>query len=258
MMIAARTVAIALGMIVLVGVTACSREQRDWRAAQAADTIEAYDQFIARHPDSERITQARNRLEQLAEERDWKRATDADNPAAYREFLVQHPNGRWAQEARIRIESFALAQSEAAQTSTAAAAETNRPEPQPSSASSAPSTRTASSGNRNGSAPASQPTSSGSQGGSASAAQPASAPRRSGYGIQLGAFSSNDRATQEWQRLSARFSTELKGLSPRVQTVTSGSGRLYRLQADVESEARARAICDALKRQSQGCVVVLP
>ena len=262
----ARTAAMALGVIVLIALGACSREQRDWRAAQAADTIEAYDQFIVRHPDSELVTQARSRIVQLAEERDWERATGVNTPAAYREFLAQYPNGRWAQEARIRIESFALSETQATQpavTTLERASATTQ----------APATMQASVTSQTPAAvPTSQGTSSAAQARTIPAAPAAPAPasqpvapapqsqstRQAAYGIQLGAFGSSERASSEWQRLEARFGAELRGLSPHVEPVSTAAGRLYRLQADVGSEARARAICESLKKQSQGCVVVLP
>jgi len=34
---------------------ACSREQQDWRSAEAADTAESYGQFLERHPESELV-----------------------------------------------------------------------------------------------------------------------------------------------------------------------------------------------------------
>ena len=46
---------------------ACSREQQDWRSAEAADTAESYGQFLERHPESELVTQARTRGAQLTE-----------------------------------------------------------------------------------------------------------------------------------------------------------------------------------------------
>jgi cell division septation protein DedD len=79
-----------------------------------------------------------------------------------------------------------------------------------------------------------------------------------GFGVQLGAFASEDAATNEWQQLTARFSAELRGLAPRVVSATTSTGRLFRLQALVADEARARALCDMLKKQSQACVPVLP
>jgi len=101
-------IAIIVGLFALLAVTACSGERQDWRSAEAADTAEAYDQFIERHPESEHAEQARSRLAQLAEDREWQRATTTDSADAYRGFLAQHPNGKWASEARIRLENFAL------------------------------------------------------------------------------------------------------------------------------------------------------
>ena len=40
----------------------CSHEQRDWHAAQSADTIEAYEQFVEAHPKSSRATDAQTRI----------------------------------------------------------------------------------------------------------------------------------------------------------------------------------------------------
>jgi hypothetical protein len=50
----------------------------------------------------------------------------------------------------------------------------------------------------------------------------------------------------------------LHGLTPHVVAASTASGYLFRLQALGADEARARAICDELKKQSQGCVPVLP
>ena len=98
----------AICICLLLLLTGCSREQQDWRSAEAADTIDGYGQFIQRHPESELVTQARTRVAQLGEDRDWQHAGSADTVEAYRDFLTQHPNGKWAQEARIRIENFSL------------------------------------------------------------------------------------------------------------------------------------------------------
>ena len=86
---------------------ACSREKSDWRSAQAADSPESYEQFIAAHPDSTLVTTARERLGQLAEEKDWRAAAALDTPGAYQQFLAQYPAGKWAKEAQVRIDNFA-------------------------------------------------------------------------------------------------------------------------------------------------------
>ena len=95
-------------LFVLTALAGCSREKIDWKSAEAADTVEGYDHFIERHPDSALVTQAQTRVAQLNEDRDWKKATAADTADAYRQFLAQHENGKWAEEARIRVENFSL------------------------------------------------------------------------------------------------------------------------------------------------------
>jgi hypothetical protein len=78
------------------------------------------------------------------------------------------------------------------------------------------------------------------------------------FGIQLGAFSSEDKASSEWQRLQTEFASELGALQPHLVPVDVAAGSLFRLQAHVENEAQARAVCAALAEKSQACVVVLP
>ncbi|HVO45211.1 MAG TPA: SPOR domain-containing protein [Steroidobacteraceae bacterium] len=230
---------LAVGLLLL---GACSREQQDWRSAEAADSVEAYGDFIQRHPDSELVTQARARVVQLGEDRDWQEAGSTDTSQAYRQFLAQHPNGKWAQEARIRIENFALGtQPSDGSTGTAVV-----PVPPAAAAAAAPAAA----------APAVPPAMT-----SAAPAQPmpaATSPPAKGYGVQLGAFSSDSGANAAWQALQGRFAAELKGLSPQLVGADTPSGRVYRLQASVSDEAHARALCDALKARSQPCVPVLP
>jgi len=95
----------ALGMLLLAG---CSREQGDWRSAQAADTVESYERFITQHADSSLASQARERIKQLVEEAAWQKAATTDTIDSYQQFLADHPNGKWSQEARIRVDNFAV------------------------------------------------------------------------------------------------------------------------------------------------------
>jgi hypothetical protein len=314
--------------------SACSREQQDWRSAEASDTVEGYGEFLHRHPDSELATEARTRVEQLSEDREWQSVGAADTADAYKQFLAQHPNGKWAQEARIRVENFALGREGAAAApgvSGAVSAEgaggVSGSAATPASGSAAASTGSAASGYGAGAASgaASSPamgsawTGSSSSAAQAFPAEPARAsasagdPARSspsvaaantptptllasaapvspgdlarsptpaqispagsadaspaiagawrsddGFGVQLGAFASENAATTEWQQLTTRFSAQLRGLAPRVISANTSTGRLFRLQALVADEAAARALCDMLRKQSQACVPVLP
>jgi len=204
----------AIPLLVLAG---CSREKSDWRSAQAADSPESYEQFIAAHPDSTLVTTARERLQQLAEEKDWRAAAETDSLEAYQQFLAQYPAGKWAKEAQVRIGNFANA----------------------------------------GAAPAAP--SAGSAGEGASIPDtPVSKPADSGFGVQLGAFSSSERANDEWKKLQADAAGLLDGLSPRVVVGEAQGKAIYRLQAEVRDEVQARAICGGLKVAKKPCVPVIP
>ena len=261
---------IVLTASVLVIAAGCSRENQDWRSAQAADTSEAYDDFAAKHPQSEFAAQAKSRVKQLAEERDWERSTVADTAEAYQQFLAQHPDGKWAQEARVRIENFnvidgapkpdaAAAVAAPAKTVSTkqatvdkatpakpalpaapdavpkgAAALKPMPTPKP-----APAVKTAATPK-----PVSVP-------------KPAAVVKASvaGHHIQLGAFSNAAKADAEWARVSGAFG-ELKGLASHVVAAQTAAGKLYRLQVAVPSEERGRALCKALAARKQACVYV--
>jgi hypothetical protein len=210
----------------LLALSACSREKSDWRSAQAADTSESYQQFIAAHPDSSFAVGARERLAQLAEENDWRSAAGADTFEAYQQFLAQYPAGKWAHEAQLRIDSFAAG---AAAASSGAAA----------------------------SAAAAAPPAAGEGASLPGTAAPAD-DSGSGFGVQLGAFSSAERANEEWKKLQKEASGTLDGLAPRVVVGDSAGKTIYRLQAEVRDEAQARAICGGLKVANKPCVPVIP
>jgi cell division septation protein DedD len=254
----ARRVALIAVLVTLAA--GCSREQQDWRSAEAADTHEAYGRFVEQHPDSELATQARARLAQLAEERDWAQAGKVATADAYRAFLAEHPSGKWSEEARIRIEAFALGSAPHLVPPTGA---------QPGGAPQGPSGVRALQLATAAAPPAVHETAAVPKVAQlirAEPAEPAPAPVRStaagtrgnSYGVQLGAFGSEASADREWRRLQGRFGAQLGGLSPRIVAASDTSGQLYRLQAPAAGEAQARALCDSLRERSQPCVPVLP
>jgi hypothetical protein len=210
---------VTLFAIPLLALVACSREKSDWRSAQAADSPESYEQFIASHPDSALAATAHERLQQLAEEKDWRAAAATDTSVAYQQFLAQHPAGKWAKEAQLRVDNFAASAAPASAATTPAAPGEGAVVPD--------------------------------------GAQPP-APAASAYGVQLGAFSSAERANQEWKKLQGDADGLLDGLSPRVVVGESQGKALYRLQAEVRDEAQARAICGGLRVAKKPCVPVLP
>jgi hypothetical protein len=260
---AARASLPALLLVLLAGCS--SREQQDWHSAEAANTQEAYARFLGQHADSELARQAQQRIAQLQEERDWQRTDGIGTLEAYRQFLATHPRGTWAEQARIRIEGFSLGSAprtaqapsnpsagrtgvNALLLATGAAASASSGAPPPPGGT-APGTAVAA------------PLLSAAPESAAAAAEPARAipvANEAVYGVQLGAFGSQASADREWQRLQGRFSAQLGGLAPHIVIASTQAGPLYRLQAPANDEAEARALCDALKEQSQACVPVIP
>src|SRR6202045_325071 len=101
---------IGLCLAVLLCAGGCSRQQSDWEKTRAANTTDAYEQFLKKYPSGEFTAQAQARVKELYEERDWQKARDTDTQEAYQSFLKQNTEGKWTEEARIRVENFTLAQ----------------------------------------------------------------------------------------------------------------------------------------------------
>jgi cell division septation protein DedD len=232
---------LVLCCVVVLGLAGCSRQQSDWEKARAANSAEAYEQFLKSYPNGEFTAQAQARLKELYEERDWQKARDADTPEAYQAFLKQYPEGKWTEEARIRVENFTLAQapSGASSANTAnAPSAAAYPQGTPPAASAAPANAS--------------PTTS-------AVRTPTVPPGATGaYGIQLGAFKSSDTADRRWARLQKKYPPVLAGLTHKVVQTKSSKGTVYRLQAFGVTEKHARSLCSKLKAESQACIVVKP
>lgn len=232
-------VAIVLGTLALAG---CNRESADWKSATAADTAEAYQQFLQQHPKSANAVQAQVRLQQIAADRDWQAAAAADTRDAYEQFVAQHADSKWAQEARIRVENFAQSGAAGAKSATAAVATAGSP-----AAAEPPAPSQSAAGRGASTAKPSAP--------SGASSKLASAGPHDHF-VQLGAFHSKARAQSEWKLLSAKYPAELKSLKPHVVAGKSKSGPVYKLRVSVHSATDARGLCAKLKKHSQVCVPV--
>ena len=235
-----------IGSIVLLtlftfAIAGCSRVKEDWKAAQSADTTEAYQDFLRQHPDSEFGVAAQERVRQLGEDRDWQQAAKADTLDAYQQFVAAHADGKWAQEARVRIENFQLSGSGQA------------PTPPAEAAASAPAVAAAAA--KPPAAPASpaqpKPASSAKTATHASAA--AAAKPAGKHLAQLGAYSSKASAESAWQKLSSHFPAQLKSLQPHYAT-TTGAKPLVRLQVSLPTAEHVHQLCAELKQKSQACI----
>ncbi|MFI4867974.1 MAG: SPOR domain-containing protein [Steroidobacterales bacterium] len=240
--------AIVLGVLALSG---CSHESADWKSATAADTAEAYQQFLQQHPKSVNAVQAQARIQQIAADRDWQAAAAADTRDAYEQFLAQHADSKWAQEARIRIENFAQsggAGTGAAgpgSTTTGGAAPAAKPAATPPPAMAA----TPAPGAATHAGAKSKPP-------SHTAAGTKVASAEHGHFVQLGAFHSKARAESEWKQLAAKYPADFKSLKPYYVESKSKSGAVYKLRVGVASASDAKGLCAKLKKHSRVCVSV--
>ncbi|QYX55251.1 SPOR domain-containing protein [Roseovarius sp. SCSIO 43702] len=75
---------------------------------------------------------------------------------------------------------------------------------------------------------------------------------------QLGAFTSEEIAREEWTRLAARFGDYLDGKSRVIQRAQSGGRTFYRLRAmGFDDLADARRFCSALVSERAECIPVV-
>lgn len=80
------------------------------------------------------------------------------------------------------------------------------------------------------------------------------APASSGVGVQVGAYSSRDRAEAGWATLSTRYPA-LDGVNHRVVQGTVDGSPIFRLQAVAGDVKAAQALCSAIESQGGDCQV---
>lgn len=224
-----------LSVLLLLG--GCG-ELQDWRTTQRTDTLESYQSFIERYPQSQYVPVAQRRLTDLEEQRDWLIASESDTAESYRNFINAHPKGRWTREARVRLQNYMSTPGVIGPAAIEPAESPPPPAMLPEEiAPPAESMEQVTTPDP----PA------------AVAVEPAPVTHR----IQLGAFSSRDKALEAW-RTARSVHSELQGLVSQVIIGSNGKVDIFRLQASVVSETRAREICRELVAAGQGCVYIPP
>lgn len=230
-----------LALVMSLGLSGCSREADDWRGAQAADTSASYGQFLKQYPGSAHGKEATLRLAQLAEDEAWQAATATDSQMGYQQFLARYPEGKWAQEARVRIENFSLTPP------TPAAA----PVPPPLAPEPAVTPKPAPAAAPAPVPPPAKPVEK--KGDIKKKASPAS-----GFGVQLGAFSSKDKAEAAWATIDKAHKGAWGGQTHQIVAGRSAKVEVFRLRVPQANEAAARKLCDHLKAAREACVVYRP
>jgi len=231
-----RFYSMAVAATALLALGGCSRVGGDWKAAQAADTSEAYQDFLHQHPDSEYSIPAQARIKQLSEDKDWQSASAADTPDAYEQFVAQHADSKWAQEARVRIENFQQSKTPPGVIAGGPAPGSAPPPP----AALEPSTAAPK--------PAKPP------GKSKPAAKSASTPHTHTPLAQLGAYTSRAHAETAWKHLQEKYPTDLKALKVRYVAAKTSTKTLWRLQVELPTHKAVKSLCASLAHHGQKCV----
>ena len=87
---------------------------------------------------------------------------------------------------------------------------------------------------------------------------PVAAAASGSFLVQLGAFGDDAGANRAWKTLSGKYPSQLGDLQSDIQTVDLGAkGVFHRLRAGpFSSRDAAETVCEELKAQKQGCLVV--
>lgn len=187
---------------------------------------------------------------------DWRAAQAADTSLAYSHFINQHPESSHIADARSRGSALAVTEAAAMIVGDTPAAAVVSPAPvegailvaaAPPAGVAAPVAAPAQPAPV--AAPPPKPV--------AVPAKPSPA-KASGYGAQIGAFSSLAKAQAQWQTLEKRFSRELAGSSHQIAQGKAGSKAVFRLKVPQPSQAAAKALCSRLAAGGQSCVVYHP
>jgi cell division protein FtsN len=246
---------LAVAVAVLAGVSACSNPETDWQKTEAQNTEAAYQAFLDKYPEGEWAQKAQSQLDAIKDTRDWENAQTSDAIEAYNNYLLAHPTGAYMGEARQRIteleteaawsaaqgtgtrealEDFLVRYADspqAEQARTQLAALTPPPAPAPEAKAKAQKI-----------AP--------SAGGSTAAARP-----KGSYRVQMGAFSTREKALSEKARMETRYRDVTGELTVANPT---GADKLYRVRTSGMTESAAREACRRLKASRQDCVVIQP
>jgi len=80
----------------------CATTKGNWQKAAQLNTVEAYKEFLLKHPQSEFINLARKNIEQL----EWQYAIDINSTNEYQKFLEKYPRSEFSVQARQKIEEI--------------------------------------------------------------------------------------------------------------------------------------------------------
>lgn len=86
-----------LTLVMIFTLLGCATTRKDWEKTQSLNTMDAYHEFLKKHPESPFT-------EEATEEIAWKTAQRTDTSESFRNFLSAHPMGKYEKEARGQLD----------------------------------------------------------------------------------------------------------------------------------------------------------
>lgn len=101
-MIKEKATVVIVFFLCLAGLVGCATTKGDWQKTTQLNTVDAYDNFLVKHPQSEFTNLARWKIEEL----EWQNVINTNNMVGYQKFLEKYPRGKFSIQAREKIEAL--------------------------------------------------------------------------------------------------------------------------------------------------------
>lgn len=96
-----RVLFVVLGLLILVSILP-DAQKKEWREAERFGSLDSYERFLTRFPQSRFAAQARRSMEEI----EFAQCRNGSSPEAYRSFLERYPDGLLATRARAAWDSL--------------------------------------------------------------------------------------------------------------------------------------------------------
>ena len=90
---------IVISSIFLLLVISCNNTKKEWKKTQQQNTVEAYQEFVEKHPNTEFMQEAKGKIEKL----EWERAISKNTISSYHNFSKKYPESFLLTEAKDSI-----------------------------------------------------------------------------------------------------------------------------------------------------------
>ncbi|HPR54541.1 MAG TPA: hypothetical protein PLV84_05375 [Deltaproteobacteria bacterium] len=100
-----KSICLCIMFVSFLGISGCSTVHIDWDMATSINTIEAYDEFLRKHPDSEFTAQALKKVEPMR----YQKALDLGTSTGFSTYLLKYPKGVYAKKVRSKLRSIRCA-----------------------------------------------------------------------------------------------------------------------------------------------------